>query len=333
MSKLNSVLVTGGAGYVGTTLAKKLSENGYHVRIIDSLIFGRNDIDKFLNDDSIEFIQGDIRDKNILEKCLEEIDCVFHLAAVTGPLCDRVPEATRQINVNATSQLIELSKAKNVKRFFFSSTCSNYGSNQEIVDESTPLKSLSLYSETKITAESLVLQAKNEYFEPCVLRFSTVYGISPKMRLDLLVHELILDALIRKKITVFGSNYWRPLIHVQDVAKACLSGIKGLSKLITGQVYNVGDFSQNFQKGHLAELVKEHLPQSEIVIQELREDPRNYRVSFEKIKKNLKFKIEHTVQDGILEIIEKINDGSIDPTKFDSKIRSKLADKISVFNN
>ena len=175
MVSISSILVTGGAGYVGSTLVNDLANCGYNVRTLDSKIFCPEKNNNFLKNKLIEFIHGDIRNNNLLASCLEGIDCVIHLAAVTGPLCDKAPKATIQTNEVATKELVNLCKKKKIKRFFFASTCSNYGSNLKIVNEQTPLKPVSLYSETKVNSESLVLDSKSINFEPCILRFSTVF--------------------------------------------------------------------------------------------------------------------------------------------------------------
>ena len=216
MTEKTSVLVTGGAGYVGSAVASNLVDYGFEVRVIDSMIFGKDHILEFFKKKSIDFIHGDIRDANIINRSLEGIDCVIHLAAITGPLCDLNPKATHQINEIATDKLIGFCKGKKVKRFLFASTCSNYGSNQEIVNEDTPVKSLSLYSETKIRSEELILQSRNTKFETCVLRLSTVFGLSPKMRFDLLVQELIRDAVMNKKILIFGSEILKYILGLSE---------------------------------------------------------------------------------------------------------------------
>jgi len=331
LSKLNSILVTGGAGYVGSTLVKDLADKGYKVRVLDSLIFNIEKNPKLFKNNSIEFVNGDIRNYRLLEKCLEGIDCVIHLAAITGPLCDVVPKATRQINEDATEKLVNLCKQKNVKRFFFASTCSNYGSNLQIVNELTPLKSLSLYSETKVNLESVVLNAKDSEFEPCILRLATVFGISPQMRFDLLLQELIRNAVVYKKILLFGPDFWRPLIHVKDVSKACIIAIESSSKLISGEIYNVGDNEQNYRKLELAELVQKFIPEIHIEIQKRKIDPRNYKVSFNKIRDKFGFSSTKTVNEGISEMLNGINNNAFDLTKSDFSFRSKLAEKVPTF--
>lgn len=327
MNTISSILVTGGAGYVGSTLVNDLVKSGYKVRSLDAMFFEPNQEDEFFKNDSVEFVSGDIRNKELIEKCLDGIECVIHLAAITGPLCDKSPNATKEINEHATKEFVKLCKEKGIKRFFFASTCSNYGSNLSVVNEETPVDSLSLYSETKVELEKFVKKIGNPEFATCILRFSTVFGISPIMRFDLLVQELILNAIIHKKIKVFGPNFWRPLIDVRDVARACITCIACPIEDISGEIYNVGSNDQNFTKLGLAKIVQEFFPDIEIEIQEFKKDPRNYRVSFDKIQKELNFSTKYTIRDGIADMINAINNGE-NYEKSDFQIRGKLAEKI-----
>ena len=330
--KFNSILLTGGAGYIGSVLTRKLVERGYNVRVIDSLIFGKDGISELVSKKSIELIEDDIRNDSALEKAVKNIDCVIHLAAIVGePLCNKIPEAARQINEKATKKLANYGKKAGVSRFIYASTCSNYGFASKTVDESTPVDSLSLYSETKVKSESFILQLKDPNFEPCVLRFATAFGISPRMRFDLLLQEFIRDAIIDNKIIVFGPNYWRPLVHVDDISNSCILAIEESSGLIAGEIYNVGDNGQNYTKINLAKLVQKHISSAEIVIQESKKDPRDYKVSFDKIKNRLHFKITKTVSDGIVEIVDEIKKGKIDPRETEFSNMSKLTENVRVY--
>ena len=255
----------------------------------------------------------------------------LNTAIVGEPLCKKIPDAARQINEFSTYDLIRACKKQNVKRIIYASTCSNYGSSEELANENTPLQSLSLYSETKVKSESMILESKNNNFHPCVLRFATAFGLSPRMRFDLLLQELMRDAIIDGKITVFGPHYWRPLIHVDDISSACLKVVESSDELISGEIFNVGGNDENYTKIQIAELIKKHVPSTTIEIQELKQDPRNYRVSFDKIKNKLGFSINKTLLDGILEILEKVNNGSLDPAETEFSNMSKMTEKVKVF--
>ena len=251
MSKFSNILVTGGAGYIGSVLTRKLVESKYNVKVLDSLIFGQDGISDLVSNESVKLFVDDIRNEKILTDVLKDVDCVIHLAAIVGePLCNKIPEIATQINELATKKIVDSCKKSGVQRLIFASTCSNYGSSLETVNEDTPLESLSLYSETKVKSELNVLNSQDKNFEPCVLRFATAYGLSPRMRFDLLLQEFIRDALIDKKISIFGPNHWRPLVHVDDIASACIIAIEN-SKNISGETYNVGDNEQNLSLIHI----------------------------------------------------------------------------------
>ena len=324
--------MTGGAGYIGSVLTRKLVERGYSVRVLDSLIFGKNGISELVSTKSVELIEDDIRNEKALEKAVKGMDCAIHLAAIVGePLCNKISVAAMQINELATLKLLHTSKKEGISRFIYSSTCSNYGVASETVDESTPVNSLSLYSETKVRSESYTSQLKDSNFETCILRFATAFGLSPRMRFDLLLQEFIRDAIIDSKIVVFGPNYWRPLVHVDDISNACILAIEKPSEIISGEIYNVGHNAENYTKMKLAELVQEQIPSAEIKVQELKKDPRNYKVSFDKIKNKLNFQITKTVSDGIREIVNEIQQGKLDPRETDFSNMSRLTENVRVY--
>ena len=332
MNKLKSILVTGGAGYIGSVLTHKLVELGYNVRIIDSLIYGKDGISDLISKNSVELIEKDIRDEKTLNEAVKEIDCVIHLAAIVGdPLCKKIPVAAKQINEDATKKLVNISKKQGVKRFIFASTCSNYGSASTIVDENSPIQPLSLYSKTKVNSENFILNTKNSSFEPCILRFATAHGLSPRMRFDLLLQEFLRDAILDKKIRIYGPNFWRPLSHVDDISNACITTIKSSKNLISGQVYNVGNTSENYTKKMLAEIIQEFVPSTEIEITGSKTDLRTYKVSFDKIKNNLKFISKKTIRNSIQDILSKIEKGNLDPRASEFSNMSKLTERVKAF--
>tara|TARA_B100000029_G_scaffold514802_1_gene619057 strand:+ start:554 stop:1576 length:1023 start_codon:yes stop_codon:yes gene_type:complete len=325
----NSVLVTGGAGYVGSVLTRKLVEKNYDVKVVDSLVFGDDGILSLIKNKKIEFYNIDIRNTLELDKIIKNIDCVIHLAAIVGePLCKKIPEAAKQINELATKNLVNICKKNQVKRFVFASTCSNYGSSSQIVDESSNVNPLSLYSECKINSEKFILEKNNEDFQTCILRFATAHGLSPRMRFDLLVQEFLRDAYVDKKISIFGQDYWRPLIHVNDMADACMSVLNAPSELISGEIFNVGSSTENYTKNQLAQIIQKFLPDSKIEIINSKNDPRNYRVSFEKIKNNLNFQPKKSVEESVKEILTKIKSNELNPRDSEFSNISKLTEKI-----
>ena len=332
MDELKSILVTGGAGYIGSVLTHKLIESGYNVRIIDSLIYGKDGISDLISNNSVELIEKDIRDEKTLNDVVKEIDCVIHLAAIVGdPLCKKIPVAAKQINEDATKKLVTVSKKQGVKRFIFASTCSNYGSSSTTVDENSPIQSLSLYSTTKVNSENFILSTKNSSFEPSILRFATAHGLSPRMRFDLLLQEFLRDAILDKKIKIYGPNFWRPLAHVDDISNACITAIKSSKDVISGEIYNVGHTAENYTKKILAAIIQEFVPSTEIEIIESKRDLRTYKVSFDKIKNNLKFISKKTIRNSISDILSEIEKGSLDPKASEFSNMSKLTERVKAF--
>lgn len=334
MSYIKSILVTGGAGYVGSILLKKLQNYDLKIKVVDSLVFGDDGISSLIKNKKIEFFNVDIRNTENILPILQDVDCVIHLAAVVGePLCKKIPESAKQINEYATKNLVKLCKKQNVKRFIFASTCSNYGSNLQTVDETAEVQPLSLYSECKVNSEEFILNEAEKDFEVCILRFATAHGLSPRMRFDLLVQEFIRDAIVEKKISIFGADFWRPLIHVNDMADACISVLESNSELISGHIFNVGSDEENYTKKQLSQIIQELLPNTQIDIIETKIDPRNYKVSFKKIKNTLGFQPKKTVKDSISEILKEIESGNLNPKDSEFSNMSKLTEQISLLPN
>ena len=258
MSKFSNILVTGGAGYIGSVLTRKLVESKYNVKVLDSLIFGQDGISDLVSNESVKLFVDDIRNEKILTDVLKDVDCVIHLAEIVGePLCNKIPEAAKQINELATKQIVDSCKKAGVQRFIFASTCSNYGSALETVNEDTPLESLSLYSETKVKSELNVLNSQDENFEPCVLRFATAYGLSPRMRFDLVINIIIEKVLWNEAVEIYGGTQWRPFVHVKDAANAL---VLGAETTIKGEIFNL--VAENHQ---ILEIVKQITDNFEIV--------------------------------------------------------------------
>ena len=310
------ILITGGAGYIGSALIPIALNNGHHVRVIDNLMHGGNSLLGVWSHPDFEFIHGDVRDKEVINKGLEGTDAVVHLAAIVGdPACADDPDTARAVNIEASKNLLSRSKQLGISRFVFASTCSNYGKmedSDQYADETSVLNPISLYAESKVEIERAVLDdSTGNNFCGTSLRFSTVYGVSPRMRFDLTVNEFTKDMLTKKHLVVFGEQFWRPYIHVRDAARAILLVLESPAEKVRQQVFNVGRADQNFQKQTLVQLIKERIPDAEIEYVHKREDPRDYRVAFDKIRDQLGFDLTRTVPDGIREVIEMINAGII----------------------
>jgi len=311
-----TVLVSGGAGYIGSVLVRLLLEKGVRVRVLDTLRFGGVPIIDLLNDDSFEFIKGDVRDEALLREVLRNVDAVVHLAAVVGdPACAKEPDLARSINLDGSMQLYRLSNELGVDRFVFASTCSNYGKMKDpesYVDEDSVLAPVSLYAETKVAVEQFLLsQPRDNRCKPTSLRFATVYGLSPRPRFDLTVNEFSKELALGRELTVFGEQFWRPYCHVVDLCRSVLAVLDADGEKVAFDVFNVGDTSENYRKQMIVDEILRQIPEGRISFVAKNEDPRDYRVSFEKIKERLGFRITKTVPDGIAQIIKVVREGFI----------------------
>lgn len=310
-------LVTGGAGYVGSVLVPLLLESGRSVCVLDSLLHGG--VGSLLgtwSDDRFRFVAGDVRDEPVLAQALTDVTEVVHLAAVVGdPACAREPDEARAVNLDATRRLLELAEQRGVGRFVFASTCSNYGkveNGDAFATEEWELRPVSLYAETKVAAELEILARARPGFATTCLRLATVYGPSPRMRFDLTVNEFTRDVVLYGDLVVYGEQFWRPYVHVRDAARAFLAVLDAPEEAVAGEVFNVGSSDENYRKLDLVELLRERVPNAEISFVQKDEDPRDYRVSFEKVERALGFRTMRTVPQGIDEIERLLRSGLIE---------------------
>jgi nucleoside-diphosphate-sugar epimerase len=315
MTQQSSVLITGGAGYLGSTLVGVLLEIGYAVRVIDSLLYGGESLLSVWNHPSFEFVHGDIRDAAVVRPALKDIDTVIHLAAIVGdPACARQPSEARDINLHASLSLLQECQRADVSRFIFASTCSNYGKPERTsiyLREDAPLAPVSLYAETKVQVEAALRELKHsEPFSATSLRFASLFGASQRMRFDLTVNEFARDMVVAKRLVVYGEHTWRPHVHVYDAARA-VCAVLANPETVKGQVYNVGATSQNYRKVDLVGIMREHVPDAEVEYTNHRTDPRDYRVCFEKIFSELGFSISRTVQQGAADLVRLLKSGAI----------------------
>ena len=236
------VLVVGGAGYLGSILVNKLLEKGYKVRILEIFLFGKESIDEIKNNPNLEVVEGDLRNIRTISNALKGMDAVIDLAAVVGdPACQTKPIDTIETNYLAAKTLAEACKYQQINKFIFASTCSVYGQGEEKLSEESPLNPTSLYAKSKIKTEEGILSLSDDNFSPCILRMGTLYGLSPRMRFDLVVNVLTMKALTEKKIKIFGGDQWRPLVHVSDVARAIVLVLKAPISKVGNQIFNVGN--------------------------------------------------------------------------------------------
>ena len=307
---MKNILVTGGAGYVGSGLLRELLNEGYNVTCVDNLMFSGESLLDLWNHKNFEFYNCDINDHKQFEKIISTNNfySAIHLAAIVGdPACKLNPVLAEKTNWQSSKWLIDKCIEKGVPKFIFASTCSNYGKMddpEEYVDENSILAPVSLYAELKVKFEKYMLNEieKSDTFSPTSLRFSTVYGLSSRMRFDLTVNEFTKDLALGKELVIYGEKFWRPYCHVKDFSNAFLTVLKSPDEKVAYNVFNVGDTKENYTKQMLVEEIKKILPSAKIKYVQKNDDPRDYRVNCDKIKKELGFKITMTVPDGILEI-------------------------------
>jgi nucleoside-diphosphate-sugar epimerase len=292
-----NILVTGGAGYVGTSLIPVLLAYGHEVTVFDSLLHGGDVLIPFFRDSKFKFIKGDIRDYSALEIACKGADIVIHLAAIVGlPACNVDPDLTEQVNYQGT---VNVSNAAKNSYILFGSTGSNYGEViGQMCTEETPLNPLSLYGTTKTRAEQYLMK-----HNACTaFRFATAFGLSPRLRLDLLANDLTYQAVRNKFAVVYEANFMRTFIHVYDMARAFLFAIDNRDKM-QGQVYNIGNESMNFSKREICEIIAEETGAMFHYAEIGKDgDKRNYVVSYEKIR-NLGFDTTVTVREGVQEMV------------------------------
>jgi len=292
------ILVTGGAGYIGTTLVPLLLAQGFRVRVLDNLM--NNDglglLPNFRNP-RMEFLNGDIRDGSVVREAMKDCDIIIHLAAIVGfPACRKYPDLARTVNVDGTKMIAKL--AGRDQLVLFGSTGSNYGAvTDQCCTEETPLNPVSLYGRTKVQAERHLL----ENCDTVAYRFATAFGISPRLRLDLLINDFVYTALKMRYLVVYEASFMRSFIHVHDIARSFLFAIEN-SQQLRGHIYNVGSESMNFSKAEVCDLIQKRVPYY-LHFADMDEDcdKRNYVVSYQKIKA-LGYETTISIEEGIDEL-------------------------------
>ena len=307
--KSKNILVTGGAGYIGIHLVKMLLDDDYNVTILDNFTFGKSSINHIKDHPKLTVIDGDVANIKDLVKAVKNNRYVIALAAIVGdPASSIDAEETLNLNYESSKILTEICNFYEVEKLVFASSCSVYGaSTSGYLTEDSPLNPVSLYARTRIYSENYILD-NSKITSPTILRLSTVFGFSPRMRYDLVVNTLLIRALRDKKFSVFGGDQWRPFVHCNDVARAFKLVIESDKKVTHKQIFNVGSDDMNFTIDQIGDKVSAKFPKAEYNTVDEDVDKRNYKVSFNKIVTQLGFEKKYDIEMGLDEMIEKINE-------------------------
>ena len=311
MGAIKTILVTGGAGYVGAVLVPKLLSAGYKVKVLDLYIYGDHALSAVHDNSNLSEIKGDIRDKRLLEKEIPGTDAIIHLACISNdPSYELNPELGKSINYDAFLSLVDVSKKSGVKRFIYASSSSVYGIKTDPeVTEDLPLEPLTDYSKYKAKCEEYLLKEASENVTVTVIRPATVCGYSPRQRLDLTVNILTNHAVNKGKITVFGGTQKRPNLHIEDMTDLYLFLLKQPAGKIHRKIYNVG--YENYKVREIANMVSNALGGNISIETTPTNDIRSYHISSRKIRQELGFKAKHTIQEAVADLKIAFDEGKI----------------------
>jgi nucleoside-diphosphate-sugar epimerase len=308
----STVLVVGGAGYIGSIVSANLLDAGYDVIVLDALLYGHASLESLEGRPGFQLIAGDTRETALVQRLLPHVGSVIHLGEIVGdPACDLDPVVSWSVNHHATARLAAMAASSGVTRFVYPSSCSVYGATDQIAVEDGPLNPVSLYGHLKRESEKAVLSHASARFHPTVFRLATAYGLSPRPRFDLVVNILAGRGAAEGSIVIQGGGQWRPFVHVADVAGLLARSIEHRVDEISGEIFNLGSNTQNHTVGDVAEMVRAELPSVRILVSDT-VDRRNYRVSFDKVEGILAFQPKRTVADGVAEIVRAVGNGHVD---------------------
>lgn len=315
------ILVTGGAGYIGSLLTSELLRANYRVTVLDSLLFGGESLVPFLHHPNFQFVKADVTEpravKDALKDGWQKPNAIVHLAAIVGfPACQAVgKQVAWRYNVDATKTVFGQATDLGVERFVFASTYSNYGLSPDgkPVTEESPLNPQSLYAETKVAAEEFLLSQKDASCAPLLFRFATLYGISPRTRFDLIVNQFVLEAFTKRQLIIYQRGYSRSFVHIRDVVRGVIMGLEAEKSKIRGEIFNLGTDAGNYSKDDIVRLVLKRMPETVVEYKNLTfgGDMRDITVSFAKIKNRLGFDTTLDVDDGIRELLFALKTGLI----------------------
>jgi len=314
---MKKILIVGGEGYIGNVVAQNLLDEGYTIVSYDNLLYNNNHcvLHKIQNP-NYQFIYGDMLDTEHLTNALNDVDGVILLAGLVGdPITKKYPEESNAINDVGVKNVIDLCAEKNIGQFIFVSTCSNYGliKDDELAHEEFELNPLSLYAKSKVNAEKHILSLKGKTkMSPTILRFATAFGLSPRMRFDLTVSEFTRDLALGNDLLVYDADTWRPYCHVGDFSRLIQMVFEAPEEKVSFEVFNAGGEVNNSTKQMIVDSIIKIIPDGKVKYQDNGSDPRNYRVNFKKVKTVLGFEPKYTVQDGIDELVDAMDNHIFD---------------------
>ena len=305
---MKSVLLIGGAGYVGTVITSHFLKQGYKVTVLDNFVYDNQfSVLPYVGDPNFKITYGDMEDYIVLDSISKDISDVIILSGLVGdPITKKYPEESEQINETAIKNCIDYFNGKGLAKLVFISTCSNYGliKDDELADENFELSPLSLYARAKVANEKYLLSKKGRVdYTAVVLRFATAFGLSPRMRFDLSISEFVRDIFFGKELEVYDKDTWRPYCHVRDFARLLDIVINADREKVNFEVFNAGGNINNATKQILIDEIIKVVPEAKVIFSENGSDPRNYRVNFEKVKNILGFEPKYTIKDGVEELV------------------------------
>lgn len=311
---MKNVLLIGGAGYVGTIMSSHFLKHGYNVTVLDNFTYNnQHAVQPYIGDPNYKFYFGDLSNSDMLEKVSKDINHVIILGGLVGdPITKKYPAISEKVNDIGVKKCIDFYDDKDIDKLLFISTCSNYGliGENELADENFELKPLSLYAEAKVSAEKHLLNKKGKVsYSATILRFATAFGLSPRMRFDLSISEFVRDIYFGKELVVFDEHTWRPYCHVRDFARLAEIVMSSSKDKIDFEVFNAGGDENNYTKKMIVDTILSFIPDGIVKYTDKGSDPRNYKVSFSKVKETLNFEPEHNVKMGIKELIEVMSYG------------------------
>lgn len=315
------VLITGGAGYIGSLLTGYLLRLGYRVTVIDELLFGGESLLAYLSHPNFHFVKANVWEPRVVKNAVRgdwpAPYALVHLAAIAGfPACQAVGrQVAWRYNVEATQRVYDQAEQLGIERLIYASTYSTYGlsSDGKPVSEESPLNPQSLYAETKIAAERFLLNQAGLNCLPVIFRIATLYGLSPRTRFDQIINQFVLEAYSRRELLIYQRGYSRSYVHLQDIMHGILLGLESPLARIGGQVYNMGSEQGNYTKDQIVALILQRLPETTVQYKDMTfgGDMRDIRVSFEKIHRELGFQTTLTIDDGVREVLNALRTGMI----------------------